>query len=168
LNTEAANVGVHACGVVMTASKSARLIKQNANIFAPRAIGEGDPEVYTREELKLLIEYGLQYGRGLRKGRNAANFVEQVEAFRRRCLIIWIFRGLPENFRKRPSGHATKNAVLDRLEKNGISITERTLMRDFKALGGAKFLRGARPFARGEDQSFPMSQTRPRRSGPNE
>ena len=116
--------------------------------------------MYTREQLKRLIQYGLQYGRGLMKGRKSANSSEQAEAFRRKCEIIWIFRGLPEHLRKRPSGQTTKNAVLNRLEEIGITINERTLMRDYKALGGAEFLRGAKPFAPGENRSSPFEVDR--------
>jgi hypothetical protein len=113
--------------------------------------------MYSREQLKVLIQYGLQYGRGLMKGRLSTANKEQAEAFRRRCEIIQIFRGLPEHLRKRPAGEATKVAVLERLEKIGFTIDGRTLMRDYRALGGAGFLRDAKPFEPGEDRSSPFA-----------
>lgn len=141
----------------MTSSKLPRSKKELlGNALAPRVI-EGDPEVYTREEQKVLIEYGLRYARGLVRGRLTTNNKEQAEAFRRRFEIITIFRRLPERLRKRPTGEATKVAVLERLEKIGFTIDGRTLMRDYKALGGAEFLRGAKPFEPEEDMSSPFA-----------
>jgi len=158
-----ADLGIHACGVIMTASKS-RSKKQIRDIFAPRPMGDGDPEVYTREELKVIIQYGLQYGRGLMKGREIANYPEQAEAFRRKFEIVQIFRGLPEGLRKRPSAQKTKDAVLVGLEQIGITSSERTLMRDYKALGGVNFFRGVKPFTPGEDRSSPLQAYRQRKS----
>jgi hypothetical protein len=144
----------------MTSSKLPRPNKELRGALSPRGIGDGDPEVYTREQLKVLIRYGLQYGRGLIKGREGANYLEQAEAFRRKIEIIQIFRGLPEHLRKRPSAQHTKDEVLYGLEQIGIVSSERTLMRDYKALGGAKFLRGVKPFAPGEDKSSPLEAYR--------
>lgn len=137
----------------MTASK-APLPKQSLrDALGPRVITE--PEAYTRDELKALIHAGRRYGRGLMKARLATGAVEQAEAFRRKCEIIWIFRGLPEHQRRRPHGQTTKDEVLHRLEQIGIRVSERTLLRDYAALGGAEFLRGAKPFTEGEDRSSP-------------
>lgn len=146
-------MGGHTYGATMTASKLRWTNTELADALSPRVIGDGYPEVYTPEQLNVLIQVGLRYGRGLMKARAATAAQEQAEAFRRRSEIVWIFRGLSDQLRKRPSGQATKDAVLNRLETLGIKIDERTLMRDYKALGGAKFLRDALPFAPGEDMS---------------
>jgi hypothetical protein len=140
----------------MTEPKSPRSKKKISDVFALRAIGDGDPNVYTPEEREIIFRFGLQYGRGLLKAREAANFSEQAEAFLRKTEIAQIFRELPEHLRKRPSGQKTKDAVLSRLKKIGITSSERTLMRDYEALGGAKVLRSAKPFAPGEDRSSPL------------
>lgn len=140
----------------MTASKSAWSKKQIRDLFEPRAMGDGDLAVYTPEEREFIFRLGLQYGRGLMKSRTAKNYLEQAEAFRRKFEIIGIFRGLPERLRKRPTGERTKDAVLNRLKEIGISSSVRTLMRDYHDLGGAKFLRDAKPFAPGEDTSSPL------------
>lgn len=92
----------------MSIRKSARLKKKTvSDVFAVRAIGDGDPDMYTPEELKLLVQYALQYGRGTRQGRRAVAFSEEAEAFRRRVEIIHIFRGLPRDLRNRPTGQST-------------------------------------------------------------
>jgi len=150
----------------MTVSKSR---KSNANIrtaLAPEAI-EDDLAVYTPQELELLVRFGLKYRRGLMKGRMAANWIEQAEAFRRRFETIQIFRGLPQRLRNRPTGQTTKDKVLRGLESIGIIASERTLMRDYKVLGEVTFLRGVKPFAEGEDRSSPLEkyqQPKPNRS----
>jgi hypothetical protein len=121
--------------------------------LAPRVVGDGDPAFYTPEELQELVQLGLQYGRGLQMAAVATANREQAEAFRRRSEIIWIFRGLPSHLRKRPSGQTTKDAVRERLQQIGIRCSERTLARDYKALGKADFLRAAVPFGPEEDGS---------------
>jgi hypothetical protein len=138
--------------------KSARSKKQFRDIFAPRAIGDGDPAVYTPQEREIIFRLGLLYGRGLMKSRTTTNYREQAEAFRRKFEIISIFRGLPDRLRKRPSGQATKDAVLDRLEEIGIRSSERTLMRDYRELGGTKWLRDGKPFEAEEDKSSPLQE----------
>lgn len=138
------------------ASSKAYLPKQALrDALRPRVIAVGEPEAYSRDELKALIHIGRRYGRGLMKARLAVAAIEQAETFRRMCEIIWIFRDLPEHYRKRPHGQGTKDEVLHRLEKIGITVSERTLMRDYATLGGAKFLRSVQPFAPGEDRSSP-------------
>lgn len=129
--------------------------------LADRVIGEGDPEVYTRNELKALIQLGLRYGRGLMKARPAVAAHEHAEAFRRKYEIIQIFRAFPEHYRNRPHGRTTKNAVLHRLSQIGIQCSERTLLRDYKELGGAKFLRRVKPFEPEEDRSSPPWENPP-------
>jgi len=140
----------------MTASKSPRSKKQIRDVFAPRAIGDGDPDMYTPQDREIIFRLGLQYGRGLMKGREVANYAEKAEAFRRKFEIVQIFRGLSEHLRKRPSGQKTKDAILKRLDQIGITCSERTLVRDYEALGGAKVLRGVLPFAPGDDRSSPL------------
>jgi hypothetical protein len=144
----------------MTASKPSRSNKKLRDALTPRAMGDGDLVVYTPEERDLIFKLGLKYGRGLLKARQSASGSEYTEAFRYKIEIIQIFRGLPEHLRKRPTGQATKNAVLDRLKKIGITCSERTLLRYYKALGGAKFLRGAKPFSPGEDRTSPLEAYR--------
>lgn len=142
----------------MTAAKLPRSKKQIRDVFAPRAMGDGDPAVYTPQEREIIFRLGLQYGRGLMKSRKTANYREQAEAFRRKFEIILIFRGLPDRLRKRPSGQATKDAVLDRLEEIGIRSSERTLMRDYRELGGTKWLRDVKPFEAEEDKFSPFQE----------
>jgi hypothetical protein len=144
----------------MTASKAPKFNKKLRNALTPRAMGDGDLIVYTPEERQLIFSLGLHYGRGLLKAREVANGSEQAEVFRRKIEIIQIFRGLPEHLRKRPTGQTTKNKVLERLEEIGITSSERTLLRDYAALGGAKFLRRVKPFAPGEDQTSPLAAYR--------
>ena len=141
---------------MMTASKTSRSRKAIKKAFAPRAIGDGDPAVYTSEELRAFIEYGKKHHHGLVKGGKIVAAQDGVEAFRRRIEIIHIFRGLPERLRNRPTGQTTKDAVLMRLERIGISCSERTLARDYDAVGGTKALRAVKPFAPGEDTSSPF------------
>jgi hypothetical protein len=75
----------------------------------------------------------------------------------RLCILTGCRRGgLPERLRRRPNSQATKEAVLNRLEKIKITCSERTLMRDYRELGGAKWLRGVKPFSPGEDSSSPF------------
>jgi hypothetical protein len=126
------------------------------DLCAKRAIGDGDPSVYTEDELKVLVHYGLHYLRGLLQGRGARGNYQGAEAFRRKYEIIGIFRGLPDRLKKRPSGTATIDAVLSRLEEKGIMCSERTLMRDISALGGAAFLARAKPYEPEEDRSSPF------------
>jgi hypothetical protein len=144
----------------MTASKPPRFDKKLRNALTPRAMGDGDLIVYTPEERQLIFRMGLHFGRGLLKAREATSGLEQAEVFRRKFEIIQIFRGLPERLRERPTGKATKDAVLQRLEKIGITCSERTLLRDYAELGGAKILRGVKPFAPGEDQTSPLEAYR--------
>jgi hypothetical protein len=141
---------------MMRSSKSPRLKKVIQDAIRPRAIGDGDPEVYNPDELKVLVRYGSQYLRGVSRGRLITAAQEQAEIFRRRFEVIRIFRRLPDRLRKRPYSQATKKAVLDQLEQLKITCSERTLMRDFRDLGGAKKLRDVKPFARGEDASSPF------------
>jgi hypothetical protein len=143
---------------IMTKSRRRRPNKQTRGPFAPRAIEA--PEAYSCEERDIIFSRGLQYGRALKEARQATNDGEKAEAFRRKVEIIQIFRDLPDRLRKRPTGEATQDAVLNRLEQIGIRISERTLMRDYAALGGAKFLRGVKPFAPGEDRSSPLQAYR--------
>jgi hypothetical protein len=137
----------------MTASKTSRSRTTIEKAFAPRAIGDGDPAVYTSEELRALIEYAKKHQHGLVKGGKIVAAHDAAEAFRRRIEIIYIFRGLPERLRNRPTGRTTKDAVLMGLERIGISCSERTLARDYDAVGGTKALRAVEPFALGEDTS---------------
>ena len=130
--------------------------QQLRDLCAERAIGDGDPSVYTEDELKVLVHYGLHYLRGLLQGRGARGNYQGAEAFRRKYEIIGIFRGLPDRLKKRPSGTATIDAVLSRLEEKGITCSERTLMRDISALGGAAFLARAKPYEPEEDRSSPF------------
>lgn len=137
-----------------------------ANACAERAIGAGDPEVYTWEELKTLIEAGLAYNSGLLCGRASARAREQAMAFRRRFEIIQLFKGFPDKFRERPCGESTKTAVIEGLAKRGIRCSERTLTRDYKILGGHDFLRKTAPFRQDEDRSpmdWPAFPNRTRR-----
>ena len=138
----------------MTASKTSRSRKAIEEAFAPRAIGDGDPAVYTAEELRAFIEYAKKHHHGLVKGGKIAH--DGAEAFRRRIEIIHIFRGLPDRLRNRPTGQTTKDVVLMRLERIGISCSERTLARDYDAVGGTKALRAVKPFAPAEDTSSPF------------
>jgi hypothetical protein len=154
--TTKTNVGPQAYGATMTASKLPKPKKQTRNVFAPRAIGDGDPTVYTPQEREIIFRLGLHYGRGLMKSRKTTNYREQAEAFRRKYEIISIFRGLPEIYRIRPCSQATMYKVRDGLEKIGIAASERALMRDYRELGGAKWLRGVKPFAPEEDASSPF------------
>lgn len=126
------------------------------DVFELGAIGDGDPEAYTPEELKFLVQYALQCGRSARKGRRAIAAQDDAEAFRRKVEIIHIFRGLPRHLRNRPTGEQTKHAVLMRLGNIGIEASERTLTRDYRAIGGAKFLRTVKPFDPGENTSMPF------------
>ncbi len=140
----------------MAPSKLRRSKKQIHDLLTPRIMHDDDPAVYTPEERKVLIEYGLKYLRGVMKGRRVVAFHEDAEAFRRKVEIIHILRGLAENLRKRPTGQETKDAVHARLECIGIKCSDRTLARDYRALGGAKTLRSVKPFAPGEDTSYPF------------
>jgi hypothetical protein len=140
----------------MTASKTSRSRKAIEKAFAPRAIGDDDPAMYTSEELRALIKYAKKHRHGLVKGGQIVADHDAAEAFRRRVEIIHIFRGLPERLRNLPTGQTTKDAVLLSLERIGISCSERTLARDYKAIGGTKALRAAKPFAPGEDTSSPV------------
>lgn len=144
----------------MRASKAARFNKKLRDALTPRAMGDGDLIVYTPDERQLIFSMGLRYGRGLLQAREVVSGLEQAEVFRRKVEIIQIFRGLPEHLRKRPTGQATKDAVLQRLEKIGITCSERTLLRDYADLGGVKILRGVKPFAAGEDQTSPLAAYR--------
>ena len=128
--------------------------------FAPRAIGDGEPEVYTREELKTMIDCAKQYHRGLQKARQSKHWLEQADQFRRRSEIINIFRGLPGHLRRRPTGQATKDAVRARLKNAGLKCSEATLNRDYKELGGATFLKDAVPFEPDEDRSSPLANVK--------
>jgi len=109
----------------------------------------------TSGEREALAQLGLKYRRGLMDARLATANLEHAEAFRRRCEIIWIFRGLSDQYRHHPFGQNTKNEVLRRLAKIGISCSERTLSRDYAAVGGARALRNVKLFAPGEDRSSP-------------
>jgi hypothetical protein len=147
----------------MTTSKTPAL-KKLRDACAPRAMGDGNPNVYTLQEREIIFRAGLRYGRGLMKARVATNGFEKLEAFRRKFEINQIFRGLDERLRRRPYSRWTTDEVLDRLAQIGIKISERTLMRDYKALGGAKFLRGMTPFAPGENRSSPLARYRRKKS----
>lgn len=125
-----------------------------ARALSPRALEI--PEAYTPEELELLVYYGLSYLRGLQEGRGRTAEQASAEEFRRRFELIRIFRGLRDHLRQRPSGRSTIDKVLEELEVLGIAASERTIMRDYKALGGARRLRNVRPFAEGEDRSSPL------------
>ena len=140
----------------MTASKTSRSRKAIEEAFAPRAIGDGDPAVYTSEELRAFIEYAKKHHHGLVKGGKIVAAHDGAEAFRRRIEIIHIFRGLPERLRNRPTGQTTKDVVLG--GSNGLEsrCSERTLARDYDAVGGTKALRAVKPFAPGEDTSSPF------------
>jgi hypothetical protein len=140
----------------MTGSKTSRSQKTIKEALAPRAIGDGDPAVYSYEELRAIIAYAKKHHHGLVNGGKIVAAQDGAEAFRRRVEIIHIFRGLPERLRNRPTGQATKDGVLMRLERIGISCSERTLARDYDAVGGTKALRAAKPFAPGEDTSSPF------------
>jgi hypothetical protein len=139
----------------MPGPKSASRNRDIRDLFAPRAI-EGDPEVYTPEELRELIHYALQHRRGRVRGRDALAAQQKAEEFRRKYEIVRIFRGLPERLRKRPSGQTTKDAILRGLKDAGVPCSERTLMRDYRELGGAEWLRAAVPPLPGEDMSSPF------------
>jgi hypothetical protein len=130
--------------------------QQLAKALTPRAIGDGDPEAYSYDELRLLIALGLKHGRGLLAAGQIAASQEAAEAFRRRCVIIWILRSLPDRHRSRPCGQTTKNKVRSLLRQMGIPCSERTLARDYKAVGGAKALRNVKPFEPGEDRITPF------------
>jgi hypothetical protein len=143
----------------MTVSKSRRSNANIRNAFASEAI-EDDPARYTPQEREQLVRFGLKYRDGLMKGREVVHWTEQAEAFRRRFEIVQIFRGLPQHLRNQPSGQTTKNKVLSSLKNIGIVASQRTLMRDYKCLGGANFLRGVKPFGEGEDRSSPLEEFR--------
>jgi len=140
----------------MTASKTSRSRNTIKGAFGPRAIGDGDPAVYTSEELRALIKYAKRHRDGIAKGGERVAAHGRAEAFRRRIEIIHILRGLPERLRSRPTGQTTKDAVLKRLENIGITCSERTLARDYCAIGGTKALRTAKPLAPEEDTSSPF------------
>jgi hypothetical protein len=142
----------------MTASKLPLSKKQIRDLFAERAMGDGDPAVYTPEELKVLVKYGLQYLRGVVKGRHTTAAHKDAEAFMRKFEIIRIFRELPDHLRKRPSGEATMDKVRNRLKEIGIAFSKRTLMRDYRELGGTKRLRDVKPFQPEEDKSSPLQE----------
>jgi hypothetical protein len=125
-----------------------------ARAMAPRALDA--PEFYTPEELEILIHYGRSYFRGLRKGSESTADRDSAEEFRRKFELVWIFRDLPDRLRRHPFGRTTVQKVLEKLEAIGIETSERTLMRDYQALGGARWLRDVKPFARGEDRSSPL------------
>jgi hypothetical protein len=112
--------------------------------------------MYTSEELRALIKYAKKHRHGRVKGGQSVAWHDAAEAFRRRIEIIYIFRGLPERLRNRPTGQKTKDTVLMRLERIGISCSERTLARDYNAMGGTKALRAVIPFEPGEDTSSPF------------
>lgn len=136
----------------MTASKLARSKKKIGDILATHERTGG----YTPKERETLIQYALQHGGNLIRARRKIAAQEQAEAFRRRLETIWIFRGLPEIYRKKPCSQATTYKVRNKLEKIGITVSERTLMRDYRAIGGAKLLRNVKPFAADEDASSPF------------
>jgi hypothetical protein len=144
----------------MAALKSRRLSGILVSALATRAIGDGEPEAYTREQNKILIQLGKRYGRGLLKARLATALKQDAEAFRRRIEIIQIFRSFSQNFRNHPCGQNTKDRVIDRLQEIGIRVSETTLSRDYQALGGARALRDTKPFAEGEDRSSPFEEFR--------
>jgi hypothetical protein len=125
-----------------------------ARALTPRALEI--PAAYTREELELLLYYGVRYLRGLQGGAERTTAQASAEEFRRRFELIRIFRGLPGHLRERPHGRTTVDKVLEQLEAIKIPASERTLKRDYKALGGAEWLRGVRPFAKGEDRTSPL------------
>ena len=95
--------------------------------FKPRANGDGDPAVYSPEEVRALIGYAKKHRHSLVKGGKSAAAHDAAEASRRQIEIIYIFRGLPERLRNRPTGQATKDAVLMSLARTGIRCSERTL-----------------------------------------
>lgn len=132
----------------MTFSKSPNAKLSNDFL---RATNKG--AAYTPQELETIVVYGLSYIGGLKKSREVIHCTEQAEAFRRKIEIIQIFRELPEHLRERPCGQTTKTAILDRLHKRGLTCSERTLMRDYRSLGGANWLRLAKPLAPEEDPS---------------
>ncbi len=140
----------------MPIRKSARRKKPIPDVFSVRAIGDGDPDVYSPEELKFLVQYALQYGRATRQARRAVAFSEEAEAFRRRLAIINMFRELPAHLRNKPTGQATKDAVRNRLKNIGIKVSERTLARDYRVLGGAISLRSVKPLELGKDAPWPF------------
>jgi hypothetical protein len=88
-----------------------------------------------------------------RRGKRSQEAIVGCESFRRRIETAHIFRGLPQHLREHPTGGATMKAVLDRLKEIGIKCSERTLLRDYKKIGGANELRNAKPFEPGEDRS---------------
>jgi hypothetical protein len=118
----------------------------------------------TPEELLALARDGLKYRRGLKSARSKQANYEQAEAFRRRLEMNWMFRSLSEADRKHPAKLGTVLEIRDRLSKIGIKASERTILRDYRALGGAKALRSAKPFAPGEDSSSPFLDPPPEKS----
>jgi hypothetical protein len=129
--------------------------KRSDKLFAPRAIE--DIAAFTRDELHALAAHGLRHGRSLAASRQARADKEEAEAFRRRLAVVWIFKGLSEQLRKSPAGGAAKRAVLKRLRGLGIACSNATLARDYRYLGGAKWLREIKPFAPDEDKTFVLA-----------
>jgi hypothetical protein len=127
---------------------------RSTDLFAERAIEE--PEAYSDDELRTLVTYALKRGRQAKSGKRKSEAKAGAEIFRRRLEIVWIFRGLAQRLREHPTGAETIKAVLKRLTKIGIDCSERTLLRDFAALGGSDWLSTLKPFEPDEDPSSPL------------
>ena len=55
----------------MTRPKLQPTAKQRRDICKVRAVGDGDPTIYSPDQLRILVHYGLAYLRGLSEGKGA-------------------------------------------------------------------------------------------------
>ena len=140
----------------MTASKTSRSRKAIEGAFAPRAIGDGDPPCIPLKNSGLSLNTAKSITTAWLRAARLSLLRMAQKHFAGGSKSSTYSGGLPERLRNRPTGQTTKDAILVKLERIGISCSERTLARDYDAIGGTKALRAVKPFAPGEDTSSPF------------
>jgi hypothetical protein len=103
---------------------------------------------YSPEERDAIMQDGLKYRRGLLAARRTRAAQEEAKAYQRRSAIVQMFTNQPELHLYPPYSPSTKSTVCGQLRRLGFSCSKRTLVRDYTALGGAKFLRDLVPRGR--------------------
>jgi hypothetical protein len=134
--------------------------KNQTNIGALAERARNEPEAISKDEIRVLGEYAYRCYQQATKGKCKQEAIAGAEAFRRRIEMVHIFRGLPQHLREHPTGLGTIKAIQTRLQELGLRCSERTLLRDFKKIGGAAQLRKTKPFEPGEDRSPLISRER--------
>jgi hypothetical protein len=119
--------------------------------LAKRAMN--DPQMLSEDEIRMLGQYAQRCHRQATAGKSRQIAIAGAETFRHKIETIQIFRGLEQRLREHPTGAATIKAVQIRLKELGITCSERTLMRDFREMGGATQLRKTKPFEPNDDRS---------------